>query len=155
MDVADAFQFFGDDFRILQSRQEDQAVYFTNLIHFFINRTDLTCNDKTRLHGCGRCGVLYSVFFLQHIQPILRRFQFFLEFLSPGRMREVACANYLYSFSARPEVKMFRGAVFAGGTGIAGVDVQICDVHYFITLSFLMLYGNCDYHVSVSITFYR
>ena len=123
MDITDAFQLFGYNFRLLQSRQENQTVYFTDFILFLINGADFPCNDKTRLHSCGRCGILYSVFFLQHIQPILRRFQLFLKFLPPGRMCEVTCADYLNPLSARPEIQIFRCAVPAGGAGIAGMDV--------------------------------
>ena len=123
MDVANALQFPGDDLRILQSRQKNQTVYFTDFILFLINRTDLACNDKTRLHGCGRCRILYSISFLQHIQPILRRFQLLPQFLPPGRMCEVTCADYLDPLPARPEIQIFRRAVPAGGPGISGMNV--------------------------------
>ena len=123
MDIPDLFQLRGDLFRVLQPRQKDKAVYLADLPVFLVDRTDLACDHKAGNHFPRHAFLPEPVLIFQHIQPVLRRFQFLRQFLPPCRMREVSGTHDVDSFPPRPEVKMLRRTVFARCPGITGMNV--------------------------------
>ena len=129
MDISDLFQLRRNPLRILETRQKDQAVYFTNFSVLFIDRTDLTCYDKAGNNFSRNTLILDPVFVFQYIKPVLRRLQFLLQLFPPCRMSEITGSYNMYSFLPRPQIQVLRCAVFARRPGISGMNMQISYVH--------------------------
>jgi len=56
--------------------------------------------------------------------------QFFLQLARPCRMREIPCAKHINTLDAPPLMQTFQVSVFACGTGIAAMDVQVSDIRH-------------------------
>ena len=52
----------------------------------------------------------------------------FSQFSTPGWMSEITSAQQLNALAASPPVQMGGIAIFACGTGKAGVDMEISDI---------------------------
>ena len=123
VDVSDLFQLPGYPLRVFQSGEQDQAVDFPHPAVFLINGTDLSRNDKPRDNLSRYAAVPDTVLLFQYIQPFLRRRQFFLQLLTPGRMCKISGPHNMDPFAACPQIQMLRSTVFAGGSGISGMNM--------------------------------
>ena len=123
MDIPDLLQFCRDLRRILQTREQDQAVDLSHFPVFLVDRADLSRDDKTRDHLPRHLAVSDPVLFLQDIESILCRFQFLRQFLPPCRMGKVSCPDNMDPLSPRPEIKILRSAVLTRRPGIAGMNM--------------------------------
>ena len=123
VDVSDLFQFRGYPLRVFQSGEQDQAVDFPHPAVFLINGTDLSRNDKPRDNLSRYAAVPDTVLLFQYIQPFLRRRQFFLQLLTPGRMCKISGPHNMDPFAACPQIQIFRSTILAGGSGISGMNM--------------------------------
>ena len=123
MDISDLLQFCRDLLRILQAREQDQAVNFAHFPVFLVDRADLSRDDKTGGHLPRDLTVSDPVLLLQDIESVLCRFQLLRQFLPPCRMGKVSCPDDMDPLSPRPEIKMLRSTVLTRRPGIAGMNM--------------------------------
>ena len=116
-------------FRFLRPGRRIRLWTFSYLSALFINRADFSRDNKTWICCPFSCRIRNPIFLFQYIQAALCRFQLFLQLFSPGRVSKIPCPYNMDSLSSRPQIQIFRRAVFAGSAGISGMDMQICYVH--------------------------
>ena len=149
MDIPDLLQLYGNPLCIFQPRKDDKAVHLPHFTVFLVDGADLAGDDKP---GIGRPLIRYAVLVSEHIHSFLRGLQFLSQFFSPSRMGKVAGSHNMNPFPTGPQIQMLRGTVFAGGSGIAGMNMQICNVHSVTFLSFVFSSSFClFYHITFSI----
>ena len=127
-DVAQAAEMGLEAFCGGEVRCENQIVNFPDFAVFFVNVADFSGEEETDF---GVFGSRELIGFFETEETVFGRFEFFLEFGEPGRMREVAGSDDGNAFETRPIVQMFRDQKAAGGDGIMGMDVQICNKQHF------------------------
>ena len=124
MNVADQLQPSGQRLRLLQSGQQEQTVHLAHPFLFLINGADLSRHQKARLL-LRHALLMNAVFLLQHIKPVLRRFQLFHQLRPPCGMGEISCSQNMNSLFSRHELQMLRIAVLARSPRKPGVNMQI------------------------------
>ena len=103
-----------------------------NLAHspsLFVDGADFPRNNKTRSHTAPHCLILYPVFVFQHVQPVLRGLQFFLQLLPPGRVGEISGSHNVDPLPPGPQIQVLRRTVLTGSPGIPGVYMKVRYVH--------------------------
>ena len=63
------------------------------------------------------------VLIFEYIESVLRRLQFLLKFLPPGRVGKIPCSHDVDPLPPRPEIQMLRRTVPACRPGVTGVDM--------------------------------
>ena len=130
MQVADTRQLVRHVRHGAEARGENQVMYFARAFMALINTADLGSQHEPDLGpaGCGNFGIHRSrQLRLQTIETRLGRLEFLLKLGEPGGMREVSCSDNGNPLELRPAIETLRDHVFADGTGIAGMDVEIGD----------------------------
>lgn len=94
-----------------------------------IDAADLPAHHKPGRLAAKGPAFRQAGFLLEGIQALLCRFQGLLEGLPPGGMGEIPGADQPQALVPGPKLQMGRVAIPAGGPGIFGVDVKVCNVH--------------------------
>ena len=127
VDVPDGLQFCGQLVRRLQTGQQDHVVHLARFAIALIDAADLPRYDEQRalFHRTPR----QTEFVPQRVHPLARGDQLLFELLAPLRVGEVPSANHLDALAPCGELQVRGVAVLAGGTGKAGVYMQVGNVH--------------------------
>ena len=117
---------------IVQRGHEDQVVDFAHLALTLVDGADLGLEQEERPVGVRRCLPLQEVQILgragQAVQAAgLVAHQLLAQLVPPLRVGEVAGAQHVDALAAGPGRQMPGRELFAGGTGKAGMDVQVGD----------------------------
>ena len=131
VDVADGLQPPGQLLRLLQPRQQDQAVDLPGLSVLLVNGADLPGDHKSGLLLSRNLPAGDPVLFFQPVQPLLRRLQLFFQFLPPGGMGKISRSQVTDALPCRLIGQHLRISVFAGGPGETGMYVQIRNFRVF------------------------
>ena len=123
MDISDLLQPGRKPVCRFQSGQDQQIVYFSGLIVLLVDRADLSRYHKPGFYGIRRHGIPDPIFFLQSVQTVSLRFQFFLKFFPPLRMGKISGPHQVNAFFPGPQLQMLRISFFAGGSGKTGMDM--------------------------------
>ena len=132
MQVAHQLQPLRKAVGIVQRGHEDQVVDFAHLALTLVDGADLGLEQEERPVGIRRCLPLQKVQLLrragQAVQAAgLVAHQLPAQLVPPLRVGEIAGAQHVDALAAGPGSQMPGRELFAGGTGKAGMDVQVGD----------------------------
>ena len=125
VDVADGLQPDRRLVRRLQAGEQDQVVDFAGLAVPLIDAADLPGDQEAG----GLPRPRYPQVLPQDVQALFGGKELLAHLLPPGGVGKVAGAADGNALSSGPPVQMGQVAVPAGGTGKAGVDMEISNVH--------------------------
>ena len=108
---------------ILKSGQKDQTVDLAYFSVLFIDRTDLAGDDKTRDHLMGDPLLPDPVLIFEYIESILRRLQFLLKFLPPGRVGKIPVPTMWIPFLLAQRSRCSGIQSPARRPGVTGMDM--------------------------------
>ena len=128
MDVPHGLQLCSHPLRRLKVRQDNEVVDLPDPALLFVDGADLPGDDKAGLRK-GSCRPGNCLLFLQGIKALLRRHQGLPQLLPPGRVGEVPGADEADALLPSCQGQCLHRQIFAGGSGISGMNVQICDIH--------------------------
>ena len=137
VNISDFFQTLCHGICCLQTGKQDYIVYFSGLSIFLINRTDFPGDNKTCSFSRELPAFFFYICISEAIQAVSLWNKSLLQFFSPYRMREITCSNQWNSFLSRPEIQIFRRALFACRHGKPGMNVQIS---YCFHSNFLLIF---------------
>ena len=112
---------------LLQAGQEEQAVDLAGAAVLFVDGADLPRHQEEGVRPGGRPR--QPQLGTEGVDPLPGGNQLPGKLLPPGRMGAVPGAHQADALPAGPPVQMGQVTVPAGGPGIAGMDVQIGQIH--------------------------